>query len=631
MKNKTILAQCYFCLTLLLILLRIECAVVFDSRLTTIMELTCDNMTEARFVTTLLYQGGAWVGIGVGNNGMQNADMVVCHKDSDSNELVVKRYWTTASPTNKNQGLQGGTVVPGATCDYFGGGSTVMIFTRSIKKLTNTQNAILTGRGNITNYIYAYGTSTTFAYHGPQSRGSKAIDMSADSVTKIDKVVSVTEEKAQSTVETTLNFVTTKLQSSDKSWIKIVPPGVKCDSTKGTADAIYGGHGSLTFINETAGSFDLLTNVSAADNYVVCKQCRIKDGWYSDLTAGEDKIAITPAPTVERLKQDKAERLHTKTLEFITERQVKKSMSYIKILQPNTTCNSVAGVSNAINGGKGQLIYVSAIKATFSFYTNESVKKNYVVCQSRTESGTYVELTAAPDRLEILPALVVQNIVQNAPQETDKTIAQATVKTMLIFAVFGQTYEKRPFIKFIDSAATCQGTSASDASTGLIPEGAGQLIYASSTRGTFLLNAKASAGGNTFKICFSRMKNGTIWTDLTEVSLGNQIKINIHPRVLRLQETTAQLTVETWLTFVTEYQEGCASSFIKFVPEASPCEADDDIGGAGQLSYSSSGLATFLFNPKHNVSVGRYKVCQSRTEKGDYTDLDGVNTGDTKN
>ena len=336
MKNKTILAQCYFCLTLLLILLRIECAVVFDSRLTTIMELTCDNMTEARFVTTLLYQGGAWVGIGVGNNGMQNADIVVCHEDSDSNKLVVKRYWTTASPTNKNQGLQGGTVVPGATCDYLSTGSTVMSFTRSIKKLTNTQNAILTGRGNITNYIYAYGTSTTFAYHGTQSRGSKAIDMSADSVTKIDKVVSVTEEKAQSTVETTLNFVTTKLQSNDKSWIKIVPPGVKCDSTKGTTDAIYGGHGSLTFINETAGSFDLLTNVSAADNYVVCKQCRIKDGWYSDLTAGEDKIAITPAPTVERLKQDKAERLHTKTLEFITERQVKKSMSYIKILQPNS-------------------------------------------------------------------------------------------------------------------------------------------------------------------------------------------------------------------------------------------------------------------------------------------------------
>ena len=117
------------------------------------------------------------------------------------------------------------------------------------------------------------------------------------------------------------------------------------------------------------------------------------------------------------------------------------------------------------------------------------------------------------------------------------------------------------------------------------------------------------------------MKNGTTWTDLTEVSLGNQIKINIHPRVLRLQETTAQLTVETWLTFVTEYQEGCASSFIKFVPEASPCDADADIGGGGQLSYSSSGLATFLFNPKHNVSVGRYKVCQSRTETGKYTDL----------
>ena len=115
---------------------------------------------------------------------------------------------------------------PGATCSYFGGGSTVMIFTRSIKKLTNTQNAILTGRGNITNYIYAYGTSTTFAYHGTQSRGSKAIDMSADSVTKIDKLVSVTEDKAQSTVETTLNFVTTKLQSNDKSWIKIVPPGL---------------------------------------------------------------------------------------------------------------------------------------------------------------------------------------------------------------------------------------------------------------------------------------------------------------------------------------------------------------------------------------------------------------------
>jgi len=617
MKNKTILAQFYFYLTLLLILLTGGFAEVrFDTRFSTTIELTCDNLNEAKFVTTVL--GSRWVGIGVGDNGMQNADMVVCHKDSNSNELVVKRYWTPAIPTNQNQPLQGGTVVPGAECEHSSGdpGYTAMTFTRSLKNNTATENAILTGLGNITNFIWAYGQTTTFTYH--VKRGSKPVDMSADAVTRSVTVVSVEEEIVQSTVETTLNFATTKLQLLDLPWIKIVPPGVKCDSAKGTTDAIDGGYGRLKFINETLGSFDLLTNASEAQNYVVCEQCRSRDGWYSNLTAGRDMIEVTPAPTVESLKQDKAERLHRKTLEFLTERQVNNSMSYIKILQPNTMCNSVAGVSDAINGGKGRLIYVNATKATFSFYTNESTKKNYVVCQSRTESGTYADL----DTLEIVPALSVQHILENEPLATDKTSAQATVETMLIFAVTGQTYALRPFIKFIEPTVTCNGTDASDASTDLIPGGAGRLIYASPTRGAFLLNANANAGGMTFKICQSRTKKGTVWTDLTEVSLGNKIKIQFHPKVTKLKETKAQLTVETWLTFETENQEGCASSFIKFVPEASTCSADDAIGGAGQLVYSSNNSATLLFNPKHNV-LGKYKVCQSRTETGNYTDQDG--------
>ena len=75
--------------------------------------------------------GNGWVAIGVGDNGMTNADMVIC---SGASSLSVQRYWSTGQAPPSN-----GDAVAGATCTQ-SGGKTVMTFTRNIASSGSTFN-----------------------------------------------------------------------------------------------------------------------------------------------------------------------------------------------------------------------------------------------------------------------------------------------------------------------------------------------------------------------------------------------------------------------------------------------------------------------------------------------------------
>ena len=139
-------------------------ALTFDDKLSGTFTISSDK-TTIEFTVTLSQE--AWVGIGVGDNGMSNADMVICSSGA------TKRYWSTAQvkPTSP------GTAISGATCTQ-SGGKAVMKFTRDVAKSGN-QNSISVTAGDKTGFVFAYGASgtTAMAYH--QARGSKQFDIGA--------------------------------------------------------------------------------------------------------------------------------------------------------------------------------------------------------------------------------------------------------------------------------------------------------------------------------------------------------------------------------------------------------------------------------------------------------------------
>ena len=139
-------------------------ALTFDNKLSATFKISSDK-TTIEFTVTLSQE--AWVGIGVGDNGMSNADMVICSSGA------TKRYWSTAQvkPTSP------GTAISGATCTQ-SGGKAVMKFTRDVAKSGN-QNSISVTAGDKTGFVFAYGASgtTAMAYH--QARGSKQFDIGA--------------------------------------------------------------------------------------------------------------------------------------------------------------------------------------------------------------------------------------------------------------------------------------------------------------------------------------------------------------------------------------------------------------------------------------------------------------------
>merc|ERR1711871_1603983 len=79
-----------------------------------------------------------------------------------------------------------GVAVTGATCEQ-SNGKTIMTFTRNAAASGNTENAIATGVGTKTSFIWAYGSSNTLAYHS--QRGVIEYDVTANSA-------EVTKEKA---------------------------------------------------------------------------------------------------------------------------------------------------------------------------------------------------------------------------------------------------------------------------------------------------------------------------------------------------------------------------------------------------------------------------------------------------
>ena len=109
----------------------------------------------------------AWVGVAIGNNGMTNADMVICSGGS------VKRYWSTGMvpPTS-------GTSVPGATCSQ-SGSKTVMKFTRNVEKSGNQQNSISLKKGEKTAFSFAYGGSGEVSLMQHKVRGRVKFDIGA--------------------------------------------------------------------------------------------------------------------------------------------------------------------------------------------------------------------------------------------------------------------------------------------------------------------------------------------------------------------------------------------------------------------------------------------------------------------
>jgi hypothetical protein len=125
-------------------------------------------------------------------------------------------------------------------------------------------------------------------------------------------------------------------------------------------------------------------------------------GAYAALTTATT-IAITAAPTVASLTETTAQSQVAKTLNFVTTNGVDGAEMYIKITPTGTACDAADGGSDAINGGAGQLTYVSATAATFSFTTAEDAGTDFNVCAGMAAAGAYAAL-ATPDTIDITTA-----------------------------------------------------------------------------------------------------------------------------------------------------------------------------------------------------------------------------------
>merc|ERR1711871_548506 len=116
-----------------------------------------------------------------------------------------------------------GVAVTGATCEQ-SNGKTIMTFTRNAAASGNTENAIATGVGTKTSFIWAYGSSNTLAYHSQRGVIEYDVSSSPSSSTAPSPSSNVAPSPQQESGTLTLNanLKAEVTLSSDKTTVSIV-------------------------------------------------------------------------------------------------------------------------------------------------------------------------------------------------------------------------------------------------------------------------------------------------------------------------------------------------------------------------------------------------------------------------
>ena len=232
------------------------------------------------------------------------------------------------------------------------------------------------------------------------------------------RVNSVDVSTAEQGTPTTLTFVTTDLvDDTTLPLIMLVSSTSTCAANSDETNALPGSAQTLTFVSSTQATAVVTITSGASTMNKLCFKVGVSP--YADLhTAAMETFEVTRAtPVVSSVATSTGVHGVATTLTFATAYLVNDATRpYVKIIPSAVaSCATAAGVSDAIGGGSGQLVYVSATSATLSLTLTGGASAGNRLCVSTVAggAGAYADLatpmasfsvtTRAPTRAPTTP------------------------------------------------------------------------------------------------------------------------------------------------------------------------------------------------------------------------------------